>query len=210
MSEMISLYAPEILHIDDNQATRFGANQAWYPKWIQRMSGCGPTTCSNLLWYLSRAEDACGALCPYDGSTRSGILRLMQDVWRYITPGMRGVNKTSMFVNGVTRYGMEHGIPVSCRVLDIPEKAGERPSAEAMMAFLQDAIADNLPVAFLNLSNGSVKNLEGWHWVTLIGVNPAELTAEMYDQGVRQTIDLGLWLETTTKGGGLIAVDPKQ
>ena len=118
---MISLFAPEILHIDDNQSTRFGANQAWYPKWVQRMTGCAPTTCSNMLWYLSKAEDAFRALCPYDGSTRSGIVRLMQSVWRYITPGMRGANKTSLFVSGFMRYWTEQGLTVSSRALDNPE-----------------------------------------------------------------------------------------
>ena len=58
----------------------------------------------------------------------------------------------------------------------------------------------------MNLSNGAVRNLDNWHWVTLVSVN-GELRAEMYDQGRRQLIDIGLWLSTTTGGGAFVALE---
>lgn len=204
-----SILSPEWLHIHKGQSVSYGAHQIWYSNWIKRMSGCGPTAASNLLWYLAATRpDVCGRLYNGDGTSYGGMLCLMEEVWHYVRPGMRGVDKPSAFVSGALRFGMEHGVALAPRLLEIPAEVKMRPEEKEVTTFLSSAFAADLPVAFLNLSNGRVRNLDNWHWVTLVSADEA-LKAVMYDQGSRQSIDMDLWLKTTTGGGALVALEPE-
>lgn len=205
-----AIASPGLLRIAGADGARWteGANQAWYATAWQRRSGCGPTSASHLLWYLSRTREGAGALCPYDGNTRGGFLRLMEEVWRFVTPGVMGVNCTAILSEGAERYGARQGVALGSRVLNIPAVPMLRPGWEELTDFLAGAFADDLPVAFLNLSNGELGNLDNWHWVTLTGLDMAAGTATMIDQGHRAEIDLALWLRTTTLGGGFVALEP--
>lgn len=205
MSE-ISIQTPELLHIDDHGSVCFGADQEWYSTVWQRRAGCGPTACSHLLWYLSQTRQTCGSLCPYDGTRRNGFLRLMEAVWQFVTPGRMGVNSTKIFQDGAAAYGNSVGVPLRCDVLDIPTLPMHRPSEPELLHFLARAFAQDLPVAFLNLSNGSLHNLDNWHWVTLVSLNRESGVAVMYDQRRRSKIDLSVWLRTTSLGGGFVTV----
>lgn len=204
---IISIQSPELLHIQKNEAFSYGAHQAWYLKWKMRKAGCGPTAASNLLWYLAatRPEQA-GALYHGNGSQRTEMLALMEDVCKHIKPGLLGVNKASMFTKGAVRFGEAHGVSLSPRVLEVPAEEQARPDSNEVLMFLTSALGDDLPIAFLNLSNGGVKNLEAWHWVTLVAVD-CNLQAEIYDQGRRQNIDINLWLNTTNRGGAFVALE---
>lgn len=201
----VSIAQADLLHICD-PAPGYGADQEWYGTEWQRKSGCGPTSCAHLLWYLSRTRLGCGALCPYDGFNRAGFVRLMEDVWQYITPGRMGVNSTSIFTRGAVRYAQDRGLHLHCRVLNIPLLQGDRPEFTQVAEFLECAFEDDLPVAFLNLSNGTLTNLENWHWVTLVAASGGK--AMMYDACERTEIDLETWLRTTRLGGGFVALEP--
>jgi hypothetical protein len=203
-----SIQSPKLLHIHKGRSISYGAHQVWYPNWIQRMAGCGPTAASNLLWYLTATRpQLCGGLFKGNGTTYDGMLSLMEEVWNYVKPGLRGVDKSSMFTDGAVGFGMDHGISLKTRVLEIPSSEKIRPDMKTVLEFLTAAFSDDLPVAFLNLSNGAVRNLDNWHWVTLVSVDEA-LQAEMYDQGLRQNINLQLWLATTAGGGALVTLEP--
>lgn len=203
-----SIRYPERLHIHKGSAISYGAHQIWYPGWIQRMSGCGPTAASNLLWYLAATRPAnCGGLYDGDGTSYAGMLRLMEEVWNYVKPGVRGVDRPSIFIDGAIGFGLKHEIALKARLLEVPQGEKERPGMETVLEFLTLAFLDNLPVAFLNLSNGAVRNLDNWHWVTLVSTD-RDLKAQMYDQGRKQIIDVNLWLSTTAGGGAFVALEP--
>lgn len=203
----IFLRAPELLHISDHGVIRYGANQEWYPTIWQRKAGCGPTVCSHLLWYLAKTRKGCEALCRHDATRREGFLELMKEVWHYVTPGLKGVNTTAIFSEGVSRYGAEKGVDLSCEALEVPALSAVRPRVSEVMGFLVSILKKDLPAAFLNLSNGELKNLDSWHWVTLVAADPGKGTVMMLDQGSHREIDLALWLKTTTLGGGFVCVE---
>lgn len=208
--ERFSIRSPERLHISNGRLLSYGASQRWYQSWFRRMAGCGPTAASNLIWYLAATKPTvCRRLCDGDCTERPNMLELMNRVWRYVTPGFRGVDKAPTMVEGVIRFGNERAVPLAARLLEIPEAAAERPDEEAVFTFLSHAFQDDLPVAFLNLSSGGVGNLESWHWVTLVAADRL-LKAEMYDQGHRKMIDLALWLGTTVWGGALVTFEPRR
>ena len=77
-------------------------------------------------------------------------------------------------------------------------------------AFLAQALGRDCPVAFLNFSNGALKNLDSWHWVPLISMTEGErvLLCTILDEGEERVIDLDLWLDTTFLGGALVTLWP--
>ncbi len=96
--------------------------------------------------------------------------------------------------------------------MKIAKAKGERPSLANVVDFLVSSFEADSPVAFLNLSKGALPNLDEWHWVTLVGVEQQgegeRVYATLYDASLTWKIDLGLWLETTTRGGGFVCYLP--
>lgn len=79
----------------------------------------------------------------------------------------------------------------------------KRPPYEQVEAFVRRALERDCPVAFLNLHNGRVKELDYWHWVTITALE--DTTAVILDSGSALRIDLRLWYETTKRRGGFVA-----
>ena len=209
MTEKIALRSPELLHIQGEGQLYRGADQEWYRELWQRQAGCGPTNAAQLLWYLAQTRPHCRALANWDCGSQEGFLALMEEVWHYVTPGKMGVNSTSILSGGVLRYGEERGVPLICRVLEIAAKPFfRRPAAAEVMEFIGAALADDLPLAFLNLAKGALTNLDSWHWVTLVALDKTDMTATMYNQGQEAVINMGLWLRTSVLGGGFVALEP--
>ncbi|MDR1070779.1 MAG: hypothetical protein LBL37_08380 [Gracilibacteraceae bacterium] len=201
--------SPELYDFTDPDGQpSYGANQTWYATEWQRRAGCGPTVFAHLVWYIARTREKYASLCPYAGNDTGGFLPLMEDAWRHITPGKQGVNKTAMFAAGAVSYGAERNVPLRPHVREIPAPVRRRPPLADIEQFITGFLTDDLPVAFLNLSNGLLTNLDSWHWVTLIAYETAGHTALMYDQSRSAVIDIGLWLRTTAFGGGFVAVVP--
>ena len=206
---MTMLRHREFLHIKTSRGSVTGGNQMWYPIEWQRRAGCGPTTAALLFSYMAQTRPELANLCKYVSTTQEGFLMLMLDVWHHVKPGFRGLNKISMMVDGALSYAEMCGVPIKCDVMEVTALPANRPETSEMMAFLMGAMEDNLPVAFLNLSNGKLKNLDGWHWVTLVGVDPEKATALMFDQGRQVVIDLDLWIKTSIIGGGFVVFRPQ-
>jgi hypothetical protein len=97
---------------------------------------------------------------------------------------------------------------VQFRVIDVPQLKSNRPRLTEVLNFLEEAFDNDVPVAFLNLCNGDEKNLERWHWVTVVSLNVSDdgrdAFVDILDSGIIKKIDLGLWYDTTTLGGGFV------
>lgn len=192
----LEILAPEGVHV--------GGSQEWYPEKWQRMSGCGPIAASNLIWYLARSHSSLQSLCEVGNADPAHFLTLMKEMITFVTPGMGGVNSSRLFVQGAIRYSEAHGVALNARVLEIPNKPRCRPSPEQLRDFIVTALHANLPVAFLNLSNGALNNLDGWHWVTIIALETDTMIAQISDQGRTLDIALQAWLKTSILGGAMV------
>ncbi len=189
----------ELLQITGPDAVYHGCDQEWYKKVWQRMSGCGPTTASSLFLYHQRAKQT------MPQPEKAECLKLMEEFWGYITPTFRGVHTTGEFCGGAARFAHARGLRADTAALDIPKEQDIRPTLDTVLSFLQDALSNDLPVAFLNHNNGAEKGLYSHHWVVIVSLSytPGG-TAEIafLDEAIVKRIDIGSWLRTTTGGGG--------
>jgi hypothetical protein len=199
---------PEWLQIETGNSKLFGYNQGWYKTSFQRTRGCGPTAAAMLLMYLNRRE---AAPLPYQGHSISSITEVLENVWNFVTPGwLLGLNSTAKFRKGVEDLLGHYGLSWRCRELSLAAFKSKRKSLSQVVNFLEDGIASDCPIAFLNLHRGRVAALESWHWIVLVSLSydasQNRYMATCYDGGCSITFDLGLWLETTRLGGGFAYV----
>lgn len=202
----------EWLQITTNDLILYGYNQGWYKTSFQRTRGCGPTAASMLLLYLTIRE--VGGL-PYRSDSISSITEVLEDVWKFVTPGwLLGLNSTQKFCKGMEKLFRHYGLNWKCSRLSIAAIPSHRSSLAQVIKFLEDGIALDCPIAFLNLHKGKAKDLESWHWIVLVSLtydaSQNRYMAVCYDGGISITFDLGRWLETSRFGGGFVYVTTKE
>jgi hypothetical protein len=187
------LKAPERLDIITPQGRALGGSQLWYEDKWRRTAGCGPTAAANLVWYLSHAQDR--SLAAYRA--------LQEEMFEYVTPGLGGVNNSRIFAEGISAYARAHGLALEPLALDIPRFG--RPSAKETLGFVAAGLDSDCPVAFLNLSNGNQQQLDGWHWVTVIGLDEAA-NARISDQARAIEANIEEWLGSSLLGGAFVYI----
>lgn len=184
---------------DLSQQITFGLSQEWYPSKWQRLSGCGPTAASSLIYYAFSNDLSL---------KKETAVKLMVDVWNYVTPGMGGVYKRSMFTSGLQRYFEANKISSNISSIEITKNKKTRLSLSETIAFIEEGLNTNSPIAFLNLDNGDEEKLDEWHWVVISGIDIHEAHSQVFihimDDGKLFAIDLELWLRTTKKGGAFV------
>ncbi|MDF2541537.1 MAG: hypothetical protein K0S47_1255 [Herbinix sp.] len=184
----------------------YGRDQEWYKTKWQRLSGCGPTVVSNIIYYLNCITSDNKA----EGSitTKDESISHMEEIWRYVTPTMQGIPNTSLLCKGIQKYIKEQNVKLELEVLDIPKKRTQRPEFGKVFEFIDRALNSDSPVAFLNLHNGSEKLLDSWHWVTIVSLeyeNDGSFAwIEILDEGKIKKINLAGWYQTTSLGGGFV------
>ena len=193
-SSSLMLAAPDSLTIIGLNGEKYiGGKQEWYEDRWQRMSGCGPVVASNLIWYMTREH---GRIEYY--------LKLMHEMFTFVTPGKLGVNTSAIFSEGIVKYGLKNGLHFDPKILDIAPALRKRPCIDTVREFITGALQMDAPVAFLNLSNGSLDNLETWHWVTIIALDAESMHVEVCDYGKKVVMDMSEWLRTSRLGGALV------
>lgn len=208
METNYSISRPELLTVTQSSRSWQGADQLWYADEWQQKAGCGPTTASVMTSYLAQTRKACSPLYPSGSWAQKDVLALMEEMWKFITPGKHGVNTTHLFVKGLTAFAAAKGITLPLRELDIPRLRLARPTVDQCTAFLRSALGADQPVAWLNLHSGEVEGLDDWHWVTIIALEERRDGTELctlLDSGKEYAVDFRLWFQTTKLGGGLVA-----
>ncbi|GMA97681.1 hypothetical protein [Pelosinus sp. IPA-1] len=197
---------PEWLQIQSDNQTLYGYNQEWYKTSFQRTRGCGPTAAAMLLLYLNRRVKEA---LPYQGHSIPAITKVLEDVWNFVTPGwLLGLNSTNKFCRGTEALLRHYRLAWQCQVLSIPMFRSSRPPLMKVVKFLEEGIASDCPIAFLNLHKGRENALESWHWIVLIALSydkeQKRYIATCYDGGRLVTFDVAIWLETSKFGGGFV------
>lgn len=191
---------------EETGETHLGSNQEWYSGEFQKHAGCGPAVAANLIHYLLDKRECGGGYV-----SKKDFVALMEEVWCYVTPiEGRGLPSTDLFYRSLLDYSRDKGFQVSrFAILDMHTPGSERPKLPEIIRLLENGLSCGLPVAFLSLNSGEEKNLDEWHWVTVISLEHGEgqAYAEVMDEGKIKRADLSLWYGTTTLGGGFVYFD---
>ncbi len=195
---------PELLMINDQAliTTNFGCDQSWFADYWQRQAGCGPCTAATVLYYLARSRSFLDHLYTASSHVKEDFTHFMADIWHYVTPGNMGVNEASILSDGVIRYASDHGVDLTAEIFKVPAKRSRQAPFTSFLDFIRDGLDHDCPVAFLNLSNGRLKNLESWHWITITALSASDATVS--DSGQRKVIDLEQWYRSSWIGGGAV------
>ena len=100
----------------------YGGNQEWFSSIFQRKAGCGPVSASNVIMYESKKH-----------YSKEEFIKIMEDMWNYITPGMMGLNKVEYYNDGFSKYIKDNNIKLKeSSILKIAKNKEERPSIKEL------------------------------------------------------------------------------
>lgn len=203
---MTAILFPEAMCLVDPASGQvsWGANQEWYGDLWQRKAGCGPTAAASLLFYQKQKQRLMHRQPLL--SSRQNLLDQMNELWNYITPGHGGVNRVSMFTEGLEKYRAEVKENFEVQALEVAEDPAQRPQWTTVSQFLEEALKRDEPAAFLNLCAGEEKRIDDWHWVMISALDPQTGVVTFFDESQIKEADLSLWLRTTTKRGGFVTL----
>ncbi|WP_041276500.1 hypothetical protein [Desulfosporosinus acidiphilus] len=193
---------------EDTQTTFYGCDQEWYPTSWQRRAGCGPTAVTNIIYYLKTRSSSGFSDHLW---LKSGALSLMEEIYQFVKPTLRGIPSTELLYEDVRNYAEAMAQEIKLEVFNISKSRSSRPQFQDLLIFLDKALANDTPVAFLNLDNGEEKRLDSWHWVTVISLeysaDGSRALLRILDGGHIKQIDLVQWFLTTKLGGGFVSFD---
>lgn len=196
----------ETIHaVDHSGLEYFGCDQNWFASEWQKMSGCGPSTAATLLLYLQKT----GRIeLPVRVNEQKDCMLLMDAVWSHVTPTPDGIYLIEQFCAGIQSFAASHDLVLQCHSLGIPDKNTSQPPLQDIVEFISTGLELDCPIAFLNLSSGSVSNLEEWHWVTVVALETDteqdRTWITIFDGDKSDKIDFQQWYLTNTDGGALI------
>ena len=182
----------------------WGANQLWYGDLWQRKAGCGPSTAASLIFYQKQKQRLLQRKPLL--SSRQCLLDQMMEMWNYIQPGPGGVNRVAQFTEGLEKYRAAQNLNFEISALAIAEDPSQRCGWPQVSQFLETALKQDEPVAFLNLCAGEEKRIDEWHWVMISTLNPETGIITFLDESKIKEAALALWLRSTTKRGGFVTL----
>ncbi len=200
---------PSFLTISDKTRNKiyYGPDQVWFTDKWRKKAGCGPTSAAFVTAYLAFTRPHLRPLYAPSEMEREEFLHHMNDVYEFVTPGLMGVNKVSIFTKGVNAFASSRNIHLISHKLDIERVAfGQREPSKIIAEFVVNGLKSDCPISFLALSNGKESKLQNWHWITITSaeIEDTEVLVHASDEGHEIVFDLQLWYKTTNLSGGLV------
>lgn len=182
----------------------YGGNQDWFHNYMMKLGGCGAATacdsCIYFAWNHMKKN-----VYPYDLEEldKEEYERFAMKMRPYLKPRWSGIDKLSIYVEGMQRYLLDMGNGD----VSLSEFAGDEP-IETAIEVVKQQINQELPVPFLLLSH---KNIElkdfHWHWFLLVGYQETEddlyVKAATYGEAVWLSLR-DMWDTGYQKKGGMI------
>lgn len=209
MMESLSIKHPELLQVNYDGRYSFGYNQEWYGDDWKKLSGCGPTTATQVISYVEFRD---GILNKNDANDGKKALERMNSVWPFVTPRFGGgLYKTAWFEKGLQQFANQQDLPYEVKRLDICPFVMMRPSLEDVTDFISTGLRNDSPVGFLNRHRGKERELYTWHWVTIIALDKLanDVRCLVYDDEIERHFSLKAWLKDTLLGGGFAYIASK-
>lgn len=205
----VSIKYPEWLYIDVNGNISHGYDQEWFGDEWQRISGCGPTTATQVLSY-SQFRD--GMLEFSTASNQEKALERMNIMWNYVKPRFGGgVYKTQWMDAGLKKLMVDFDLPYDVHMINVSPFCASRIDVEAAAKFIESGLAQDVPIAFLNRHKGKERALYTWHWVPIYKIFRVgdDVRCGIFDEGEIRDFSLSNWLKDTILGGGFCYISKK-
>lgn len=190
---------------DEQGKSLYGCSQERYKDEWKIKAGCGPTSAANHLIYLIKTKRVD---LPYKAENLDDYLVIMDEIWKYITPTIMGVNKASIYESGLKNFFKDHGINSHVEILEVANRFINYDGVEAIIKFIVEAIKDDRPVSMLNLINKYNGQPDGWHWVTIVGIevvdNYRDGIVSIYDGYDFFKVSLADWFNSRLMGGAFV------
>lgn len=155
--------------IYDGNTEYFGADQQWFPKRWDSVSGCGPTTAALITMYMAQAfADTCAPLYPHPfPAAKADFTAHMIEVREFVKPGLMGLKSPSAFASGTVAFAKSRGVNIVSQVVQ------RSLNMQNAFGFIQKALEQMYMPALLILKNPSVELLDfHWHWMAVTGCDP--------------------------------------
>ena len=175
----IELAAGRFPLIEENGTVFYGGDQEWYHWEWQRWAGCASVTGANIAAYYEAVLT--GTEARY---TKTDYLVRMQEMYRYMTPGIHGFPDPEKFVARFIRYEADHGRYCEGGIFhgwtDWHQAAGH----------ICNTLQAGHPLALLVLRHTESSFEENtWHWMTITGYNILRNTFEISNCGEKEEYD---------------------
>ncbi len=198
----------DFIKIKDGRQDTLGANQYWFNQKFAALSGCGPTTASEILAYLAKKypntmrgihAEATGEL------ERKTFVQFMQAVREFVKPGMMGLTDIDFYTRETLNYAQSRGIALSAKQIDT------RLGDQAAFRHVADTIDAGLPLALLILTNPHPDIREyTWHWMTVIGYDRDDETIIVATHGRPHVLRFeNVWVNGGGHKTGIVYFWPK-
>ena len=161
-AHMTQVHPFPVVLLDDGSAA-YGGSQNWYSEFWNRKAGCAAVCASDLAAFhhlgIEPASD--------NTISQARFLTLMDEMFCYMRPGMRGFPHADKFLTQFLSYAQAHGAEFCGEVIE------NWASAEDAFRCVRRSIADNLPLALLILGHNAPEIDENtWHWMCVTGFDP--------------------------------------
>lgn len=167
---------------ENNQKIGYGGNQDWFIDDWAKKAGCGSVLGSNLYAYYMGVQHC----------TKDEFLVMMNDLYRYMTPGRMGF---PFF------YKFAHQFVLRMKLEDVhlkPNYLKKSKSIESSIQFVKKGIDGKNPIGALILSH-KAKELEedNWHWICISGYEEKDNQVNIIfsDCGRRRVIEANVLFE---------------
>lgn len=191
----------------DKGETCYGADQRWFFGPVKQRAGCGPATAANIFYYLDRKKE------PEKPAMAFRFFRIfLERMWEVVTPTRNGIPEARMLATRIKNYASIKHYHVDVKSMEIPEDPAQRPHISEALNMIAEGLANDVPVAFLNLFNESCPELDTYHWITITGLtcdNAGFARLTYLDNGEIKDFDFGHWWTQGQGAGGIVAVVPK-
>jgi|GEM_PF-1600091 len=197
------------IKIYDGDIVYSGANQYWATNKFHALSGCGPTTASEILAYLSVTYPLSCASLTQDMKIplkKETFKDYITQVRAYVKPSINGLTDINFYQNQLLAFAKTKQVELSSNQI-----SSELTADEAFEEIV-NVIDHGLPLALLILKNPH-KDIDPytWHWMTVIGYDIPKKRLRIATHGREHELDfVHVWCQMSTCYSGLIYFWPKE
>ncbi|WP_298843371.1 hypothetical protein [Clostridium sp.] len=189
-------------NISDLEGSYYGGSQYWFPKKLNKLSGCGPVAAANITAYLAQLfPNKYSNLYHYKGIiNKDDFTKHMIEIRKYVKPGIFGLTSVQQFSDNVLAFAKQRDISLTPHILDYSAS-----SIDEAVNFILEALSQRLPLALLVLKH-PIKEFKEytWHWMTITGLelnlkdNIYYISVSTYGEHRKINLDL-LWNQRRAK-----------